>query len=74
MFLTYGKVPSDLTKVEDFQTFIPRDLGLEKDSQMSLEVAKRIKLFYFKDGVNEDNFVDVNSILICFCFFFLTRQ
>lgn len=46
---------------KDFQKLIPKCLNVEKDTELSLKIAKKIKEFYFKDGINVDDLTDAMS-------------
>lgn len=48
------------TDDKDFQQLIPRELNVEKDSKLSLQIARRIREFFFKDKeVDRDGLIDV---------------
>lgn len=60
----YG--PDDIphwTEDREFQGLIPRNLKVEKDSELSLEIARKIRNFYFKDGITVDSLIDVSIYL-----------
>lgn len=45
---------------KEFQELIPRNFRVERDSEKSVEIARRIRQFYFKDGkMALDGYVDV---------------
>lgn len=48
------------TKDEEFQGLIPRHLNVTKDSELSLEICKRIRSFYFKNGIDINSYIDVS--------------
>lgn len=52
---------ADWSEDKHFQALIPRELNLERDGKLSLEIAQRIRKFYFKNGIEMDNFVDVSE-------------
>lgn len=48
------------TDDKDFQQLIPRELNVEKDSELSLKIARKIRTFFFKDKeVDQDGLIDV---------------
>lgn len=53
----------NFTNCEDFQAIIPRGIEVKKNTEKALVLAKRIQDFYFKDGINLDNFIDVRNEL-----------
>lgn len=46
---------------KDFQDLVPRSLNLEKDSELSLKIAKKVREFYFKNGLDVDGLADALS-------------
>lgn len=73
LFFNAKQVPS-WDKDEEFQELVPRSLNLEKDSELSLKIAKKIREFYFKDGMNIDSLIDVSTKKICKVFALETGQ
>lgn len=45
----------------DYQGLIPKILNVVKDSELSIKIAKRIKEFYFKNGIDVNSYIDVLS-------------
>lgn len=48
------------TRTEEFQALLPKELKFDNGSESSLKAAKKIKEFYFKDGVDFYSFVSVS--------------
>lgn len=49
------------TEDKEFQDLIPRGFRIERDSEISLKIARKIREFYFKDGMTLDGYIDVSK-------------
>lgn len=46
---------------KDFQDLVPRGLNLKRDTELSMKIARKIKEYFFKDGINLDGLIEVSK-------------